>query len=126
MITINEAEAVWSVIGKLGAFIGVLVAIVTGFKYLWNMMPTSKLEQRVKEIEEHDKSDFEKLKSIESRINTLESRLDETRQDIANIEEGIERIGKSQISMLRHMADGNGVDALKQEADNLTEFFIER
>ena len=74
MVTASEIEAVWSVIGKIGVVVGVLVALIKGFQYLMSLTPTSKLEQRVLEIEKHDKNDLEKFKNIEVRLDALESK----------------------------------------------------
>ena len=126
MITSAEAEVIWSVVGKLGVIIGVVVALIKGIEYLWSLAPTSKLEKRVKECEEHDKQDFEHLKAIDSRINVLEEKLKISENKIKHIDEGVMKLGKSQISLLRHFVSGNGKDEMSEEAEALTEYFIER
>lgn len=126
MITPSEAEAVWSVVGKLGAVLALIVAMVKGFEYLMSKMPVSKLEERVKVVEDHDKSDHERLKNIETRIDNLEVKIEHTDGKIKEVNEGITRIGKSQILLLRHFATGNGQKEMADEADELTDFFIDR
>lgn len=126
MITGYELETVWSVVGKFGAMIAVIVALFKGLEYLNSKMPVTKLEQRVKTIEEHDKNDFEKLKNIENRLDSVESKLKESDDKIVRIDEGIQRLGKSQILLLRHFATGNGQQEMAEEADELTEYFIQR
>lgn len=126
MITPGEINAVWSFVGKLGAGLAVIVALVKGFEYLMSKMPVSKLEERVKSIEEHDKKDLEHFKEIESRIETIERQLNESNNKITRIDEGIQRLGKSQILLLRHFATGNGQKEMADEADDLTEYFINR
>lgn len=126
MITGNEIEIVWSVVGKLGAILAVIVALMKGFEYLMSKMPVSKLEERVKAIEEHDKNDFEKLKKIELRLDSVENKLKESDDKISRIDEGIKRLGQSQILLLRHFATGNGQKEMAEEADSLTAYFIDR
>lgn len=126
MVTASEIDAVWTVIGKIGVIVGVLVALIKGFQYLMSLTPTSKLEQRVKQIEEHDKNDFEKLKNIEVRLDALESKITESDDKMKRIDEGVQRIGKSQILLLKHFVTGNGQQEMSREADELTAYFIDR
>lgn len=126
MITGNEIEIVWSVVGKIGAILAVIVALMKGFEYLISKMPVSKLEERVKAIEEHDKNDFEKLKKIEMRLDSVENKLKESDDKISRIDEGIKRLGQSQILLLRHFATGSGQKEMAEEADSLTAYFIDR
>lgn len=126
MVTASEIEAVWSVIGKIGVVVGVLVALIKGFQYLMSLTPTSKLEQRVLEIEKHDKNDLEKFKNIEVRLDALESKITESDDKMKRIDEGIQRIGKSQILLLKHFVTGNGQQEMSKEADELTAYFIDR
>lgn len=126
MVTASEIDAVWTVIGKIGVIVGVLVALIKGFQYLMSLTPTSKLEQRVKQIEEHDKNDFEKLKNIEVRLDALESKITESDDKMKRIDEGVQRIGKSQILLLKHFVTGNGQQEMSKEADELTAYFIDR
>ena len=54
----------------------------------------------------------------------MENKLGDTNMEIEHVNEGIQRIGISQISLLRHLVTGNGQKDLEKEADDLTEFFI--
>lgn len=124
MITSAEVDAIWSVVGKFGAIIAVIVALIKGMQYLKELTPTSKLEERVKVCEEHDKNDFEHFKEIDRRLVGLEENHQNTKKEVERINEGINRIGKSQISLLRHFVTGNGQAEMTKEADELTEYFI--
>lgn len=126
LMDLNEINTVWIFIGKVGVFLGVIVAIVQAVKYLVSLMPTTKLDNRVKEIEGKQANDYEHLKEIDRRIEHLEQTVNATQTQIKEVNEGIQRIGKSQISLLRHMIDGNGIDKMKEESEELTEFFITR
>ena len=126
MVTASEIDAVWTVIGKIGVIVGVLVALIKGLQYLMSLTPTSKLEQRVKQIEEHDKNEFERLKNIEVRLDALESKITESDDKMKRIDEGVQRIGKSQILLLKHFVTGNGQQEMSREADELTAYFIDR
>lgn len=125
MITTEEVMLLWSFIGKAGVAIGVIVGIVKGFEYLYKKMPVSKLEERIKDCEQHNQNDYKRLSDIEFRVGALENKLEETNTEIEHVNEGIRRIGISQISLLRHLVTGNGQKDLEKEADDLTEFFID-
>lgn len=122
----SEISIAWELVGKLAAVIGVIVAIVKGVEYLNSLMPTTKLEKRIDGIEEKQKKDFEHLKAIDAKIEHLELQVTDTQTQIQEVNEGIQRIGKSQISLLRHFVTGNGQKEMADEADDLTEWFIDR
>lgn len=126
MPTANEISVTWDLIIKIGAIIGILVAIIQGTKYLASLTPTAKLTERVNGIEDNLKKDFEHIKEIDRKIAHLEEKTDNTQKQIEEVNEGIKKIGRSQISLLRHMVDGNGVDKMRDEAEELTDFFIDR
>lgn len=122
----SEISIAWELVGKIAAVIGVIVAIVKGVEYLNSLMPTTKLEKRIDGIEEKQKKDFEHLKAIDAKIEHLELQVTDTQTQIQEVNEGIQRIGKSQISLLRHFVTGNGQKEMADEADDLTEWFIDR
>ena len=122
----NDISVAWELMGKIAAVIGVIVAIVKGVEYLNSLMPTTKLEKRIDGIEEKQKKDFEHLKAIDAKIEHLEIQVTDTQTQIQEVNEGIRRIGKSQISLLRHFVTGNGQKEMVSEADDLTEWFIDR
>ena len=122
----DEISVAWELVGKIAAVIGVIVAIVKGVEYLNSLMPTTKLEKRIDGIEEKQKKDFEHLKAIDAKIEHLELQVTDTQTQIQEVNEGIQRIGKSQISLLRHFVTGNGQKEMASEADDLTEWFIDR
>lgn len=122
----NEISIAWELVGKIAAVVGVIVAIVKGVEYLNSLMPTTKLEKRIDGIEEKQKKDFEHLKAIDAKIEHLEMQVTDTQTQIQEVNEGIQRIGKSQISLLRHFVTGNGQKEMADEADDLTEWFIDR
>lgn len=126
MPTSTEISVTWDLIIKVGAVIGILVAIVQGTKYLASLTPTAKLTERVNGIEDNLKKDFEHIKEIDRKIEHLEEKTDNTQIQIKEVNDGIKMIGRSQISLLRHMVDGNGVDKMRDEAEELTDFFIDR
>ena len=126
MISGSEAQIVWEFVGKVGVGIGVLVALIKGCQYLFSLMPVSKLEQRVVKIEEHDAKDFEHFAQLDNEVEGLKREVFATNDKIRHIDESIQQIGKSQISLLRHFAHGNGQAEMEKEADELTEYFIRR
>lgn len=126
MPTTNEIEITWELVLKVGAIIGILVAIIQGAKYLASLTPTAKLTNKVKEIEEFQKKDYEHLKEIDRKIEALEKRTEDTQKQIGDVNDGVKVLGRSQISLLRHLIDGNGADKMAQEVEELTDFFIKR
>ena len=122
----QDLATVWSVFSIIGGALVLIVSVVKGVEYLFKLMPVSKLEERVKSIEEHDKNDFEHFKEIERRIEHIEQKLSDSDDKMNQIAEGINRLGKSQILLLRHFVTGNGQKEMTKEADDLTEFFIDR
>lgn len=125
-MTSQDIATVWSVFSIVGGALVLIVSVVKGVEYLFKLMPVSKLEERVKSIEEHDKNDFEHFKEIERRIDHIEQKLSDSDDKMTRIEEGVQRIGKSQILLLRHFTTGNGQKEMEKEANDLTEFFIDR
>ena len=122
----GEINAAWSLIGKIGVALAVIVGIVTSVKYLYALFPTAKLEKRVDDMETKQKSDYEHLQKIDSEIAEIKKRFEFTEKQLIQMNEGINRIGKSQISLLHHFATGNGQKEMMKEADDLTEFFVDR
>lgn len=119
MPTANEIDVTWELILKIGAIIAVLVAIIQGTKYLATLTPTAKLSTRVDGLEKTQRKHAEK-------IATLEMKTSDTEKKLNDVNEGIKMLGKSQISLLRHMVDGSGTEKMAEEADELTDFFIKR
>ena len=122
----NDMTAFWSVIVNLGVAVGVIVALIKGVQYLFELTPTADLKKRVSRIEEHDQKDLERFTTIEKRIEDMERKLGDTDRNIAHIDDGIQRLVQSQISLLHHLATGNGQKELLEEAEKLSEYFINR
>lgn len=125
-MTPNDMTAFWSVIVNFGVAVGVIVALIKGIQYLFELTPTADLKKRVTKIEEHDAKDLERFSNIESRIEDMERKLNDTDRNIIHIDEGIQRLVQSQISLLHHLATGNGQKELLEEAEKLSEYFINR
>lgn len=121
-----ELEATWSLIGRIAVLVATIVGLIKGCEYLFSFLPSAKLEKRVDKIEEMTKNDFEHIKDIDARLNMYEKRINETGAEIEQLNEGIQRIGESQITLLRHFVTGSGQKEMEDEADNLTRFFIGR
>ena len=125
-MTQSDMTAFWTVIVNLGVAVGVIVALIKGVQYLFELTPTADLKKRVSRIEEHDQKDLERFSSIEKRIEDMERKLGDTDRNIAHIDDGIQRLVQSQISLLHHLATGNGQKELLEEAEKLSEYFINR
>ena len=121
-----DIATVWMLFVSIAGGVGVIVAFVKAVEYLFAMTPVSKLEKRVSKVEEHDANDLAKFREIDQRLSNLEHNMNESNSKISRIDEGIQRLGKSQILLLRHFATGNGQKEMAEEADDLTEYFIDR
>ena len=124
MTTPSEIEALWSALGKIGAVIVALGGFVKMAQYLLSLTPTSKLEIRVKKCEDNLQKDFNHFERLDNEIVEIKKSQQKYGDELQKAVNGINKIGTSQISLLRHMADGNGVDELRAEAEDLTKFFI--
>lgn len=124
MPTATEVDITWELILKVAAIIGVLVAIIQGTKYLSSMTPTAKLTNRVNSIEELQKKDYEHLKEIDRKIESLEQKTNDTQRQIGEVNQGVKMLGRSQVSLLLHMINGNGVDEMTKEVEELTNYFF--
>ena len=122
----DEINAAWSLIGKIGVALAVIVGVITSVKYLYGLLPTAKLETRVNDMEAKQKDGFERLAKLDSEIAEIKKKFEFTEKQLMQMNEGINRIGKSQISLLHHFATGNGQKEMMKEADDLTEFFVDR
>ena len=122
----SELSVTWELFGKLAAAIALVVAFIKGLQYLNSLTPTAKLELRVTDVEKKQRNDFEHLKKVDDKIANLEEKSDNAQLQIKEVNEGIQRIGKSQIALLRHFSTGNGQKEMAYEAQELTEWFIDR
>lgn len=126
MINPNELEVVWALVGKVGAGIALIVALIKGAQFLFSLTPTSRLEIRVKKCEENLDKDYKRLERVDSDILEIKKVQNGNQEELKKLSKGINKIGTSQITLLRHMIDGNGIEEMKAEADDLTKFFIEQ
>ena len=124
-LTQSEIEALWSIAGKIGAAIVALGGFVKMAQYLFSITPTSRLGVRVKKCEMLLEKDYQHLQQIDSDIKDIRKEHEADRAELRNAVKGINKLGTSQISLLHHMIDGNGIEEMKKEADDLTKFFVE-
>ena len=126
MVNPNELEVVWALVGKIGAGIALIVALIKSIQFLFSLTPTSRLEIRVKKCEENLDKDYKRLERIDNDILEIKKVQNGNQEELKKLSKGINKIGTSQITLLRHMIDGNGIEEMKAEADDLTKFFIEQ
>lgn len=124
MTTPSEIEALWSLVGKAGTFIAAIVALIKGYQFLRSLSPAAKVEKRMDAAEAKLQKDYEHLDRLDKEVAEIKKSQQKYGDELQKAVSGINKIGTSQISLLRHMADGNGVDELRAEAEDLTKFFI--
>lgn len=120
-----EAEAIWSLVGKIGAALALVAGLIQTTKYLFSLTPTSKLEVRMAKCEEHLDKDLKRLEKHDAELEAIRKSQEKYEQNLQKTVKGINKIGTSQIALLRHMVDGNSIEEMKAEADDLTKFFID-
>ena len=126
MVNPNELEVVWALVGKVGAGIALIAALIKGAQFLFSLTPTSRLEIRVKKCEQDLEKDLEHLEKHDAEIESVRKGQEGYKIGLEHAVKGINKIGTSQISLLRHMIDGNGIEEMKADAEDLTKFFIEK
>ena len=119
----EKVNIAWELVGQIAVGIGVLVALVQGFKYLWSESAIGKLEKEVSKNKENRERDYRHLERIDNRLDMLEKN---TQRELDQINDGINILGSSMASMINHMVEGDGIDRLKEERDKLVGFFIKR
>ena len=123
MPLMEKVNIAWELVGQIAVGIGVLVALVQGFKYLWSESAIGKLEKEVSKNKENLERDYRHLERIDNRLDMLEKN---TQRELDQINDGINILGSSMASMINHMVEGDGIDRLKEERDKLVGFFIKR
>ena len=101
-------EALW-------VFFGVAIALATIALLIMNLM--SKYRELRKPKVANEKTVEEKLRNDNERLNRLENTTLEQEAEL-------KLILRSQIAMIHHMIDGNGVDRLKETQRDIEEFLI--
>ena len=66
------------------------------------------------------------FKEIDERIKNIEQQVSRSQDQIKEVNEGIKMLGKAEISLINHLIDGNGIDAMRKEVKELTDYFIEK
>lgn len=123
-------NGLWERVLDILGWVALFVAAVKGVQYLFSLLPSSKLAMQVKENSEKLQNDYNRLDKLDERLERLETRMDESERERSEetriINQSLNMLGKSQISMLRHFIDGNGIEEMKREAEKLTSFFIDK
>lgn len=97
-----------TVLGFLGGL--VLVGNAGAVVYKW-IRPALQINERVKNLEQHDKRDYETLNRIEKITQQIE------RQQ--------RLIMVSQVSTLNHMIDNNNVEDMKKTRDRIQQMLVD-
>lgn len=119
----EKINVAWELVGQIAVGIGILVALIQGYKYLRSESSIGKLEVQVNRNKENLEKDLKHLERIDTRLDMLEKN---TQRELDQINDGISILGSSMASMINHMVEGNGIDKLKEERDKLVGFFIKR
>ena len=124
--TAEQIDAAWILIGKVLAVLTVIVGLWKAVEYLWAKTPTAKMEVRLETAEKRLESGDKRFNDIDTRIKKIEEQVDQTQRQISEVNEGVKMLGKAEVSLFNHLINGNGVDAMKKEVKDLTDYFIER
>lgn len=111
-------------------YFAIIAGAIKAVQFLFSITPTGKLKEQVDKNTTNIDKDFKHLERIDNRIDIIDATLKELKlqheEEIKDINESLEMIGSSMTAILNHMADGNGVDKLKEQRDKLIEYFIKR
>lgn len=124
--TFAEIDATWVLIGKALAVLTVIVGLWKAVEYLWSKLPIAKVDTRLKTAETRLEKGDKKFEELDRRIISIEEKVNKTQDQIKEVNRGIQMLGKAEVSLINHIISGNGVEDLKKEVKELTDFFIER
>ena len=124
--TAAEIDATWVLIGKALAVLTVIVGLFKAVEYLWSKTPTAKIESRLETAEKRLEDGDKHFDELDTRIRKIEEQVSATQKQINEVNEGIKMLGKAEVSLFNHFINGNGVDEMKREVKDLTDYFIER
>ena len=124
--TLSQIDSAWILVGKILAILTVIVGLIKAVEFLWDKSPTSKIESRLKEAELRLEKGDKRFDEIDRKIISIEEKIDRTQDQIKEISKGIQMLGKAEISLINHMINGNGIDEMRKEVKELTDYFIER
>lgn len=124
--TIAEMNATWAFIGKTLAFLTVIIGLWKAVEFLWSKSPSYKLGSRLETAEKRLERGDKRFEEIDMRIKNIEQQVNSSQEQIKEVNKGIQMLGKAEISLINHLIDGNGIDAMRKEVKELTDYFIER
>lgn len=124
--TISQIDATWVLVGKVLAVLTVIVGLWKAAEYLWSKTPTAKIEVRLETAEKRLEAGDKRFDELDKRIQNIEEQVNQTQKQIVEVNEGVKMLGKAEVSLFNHLINGNGVEAMKKEVKDLTDYFIER
>ena len=124
--TASQIDATWVLIGKALAVLTVIVGLFKAVEYLWAKTPTAKIESRLDTAEKRLEAGDKHFDELDRRIKSIEEQVSQTQKQITEVNEGVKMLGKAEVSLFNHLINGNGVDAMRKEVKDLTDYFIER
>ena len=111
-------------------YIAVVVAAIKGIQFLFSITPTGRLKEQVEKNTDNLDKDFKHLERVDIHLTEIDKKLLELEEryqhEIKEVNGSLEMIGHSLTVMLTYMAEGDGVDKMKEQRDKLMEYFIKR
>ena len=115
---------------EICGWVALIVTAIKGLQFLFSLTPTGRLKTQVESNTKHLSEDFERFKRLEKKIDDIELRIDKSEKERAEeskkLTESLNIIGTSVASILNHMIDGNGIEEMKKERDQLIGHFINK
>lgn len=124
--TLTQIDSAWILVGKILAFLTVVIGLIKAVEYLWDKSPTAKIEIRMTDAEKRLEQGDKRFEDIDRRIKGIEEKVEGTQEEIKKVNEGIQMLGKAEISLINHLINGNGKEDMQREVKELTDYFIER
>ena len=130
MPTPQEINVLWSLVGKIGSIVIVVVGLLKGVKYLRSQTSVAKLECKAAEHDALLACDKKHLERIDNHIGEIDNRINkmekERMAESKRLNDSLSILGTSMSAMLNNMIDGNNKDQMIKERDELMNYFIKK
>lgn len=124
--TLSRIDSAWVLIGQIFAGLTIIVGLWKIFDYIRSKLPSTKLENRIAKAENRLEQGDKRFDDIDRKIKGIEEKVIKTQDQVTEVNKGIQMLGKAEISLFNHLIDGNGVDGMRKEVKELTDYFIDR
>ncbi len=120
----------WATTKEFLAWIAIVSGGIKALEYLFSKTPIAHLKAEIDKMKAQLTDTNQLLKEHERELREHNRAIMSISEELAaqrrHLNVAIDKLGTSQISILNHMITGNGITELKQDRDDLTDFFVNR